>query len=198
MNTVTASPNFGQQVHQLKASRAEEGATGPLGKEVSAMAHARNAERQAEKSASETVNTTDQVELDINDNTNTDTAVTAIVTHNINEALQSADEATDTSVSLRTATEGESLGDVLRTGFSSLLSGYQQQNPEKTADEALSSLTKLLQEGVDKGFTEAQDTLASGGTLDEETISQLTASKDEIHSLINHLATAVSTGGSSQ
>lgn len=198
MQTVAASPNFGQQVHQLNASRSDEGTTGPLGKDVSAMAHARNAERQAEKSASDTTNTTDQIDLNITDSKNIDASVTSIVTHNINEALQAAEESTGTAVALRPAAEGESLSDVLRSSFSSLLTGYQQQNPEQSAEEALSSFTKVMQEGVDKGFMEAQDALANGGTLDEETISQLTTSKDEIHSLINHLATAVSAGGSNQ
>ncbi|MBD3586548.1 DUF5610 domain-containing protein [Salinimonas sp. HHU 13199] len=189
MQTVAASSNFGQQVHQLKASRADEGATGSLGKDVSAMAHARNAERQAEKNPTSAA---DQVDLTITDSTNTDGAVTAIVTHNINEALQASEESTGTTVALRQAKEGKSLSDVLRSGFSSLLTGYQQQNPEQSPEEALNSFTTLMQDGVEKGFIEAQDALANGSVLDEESVNQLMTSKDDIQALINHLAAAVS------
>lgn len=189
MQTVAATSNFGQQVHQLKASRADEGAAGPLGKDVSAMAHARNAERQAEKNG---ISATDQIDLTITDSSNTDAAVTAIVTHNINEALQAAEESAGATVALRQATEGETLSDVLRSTFSSLLTDYQQQNPEQSAEEALSSLTTLMQDGVEKGFIEAQDALADGSALDEESVNQLMTSKDDIQALINHLASAVS------
>ena len=189
MHTVAASSNFGQQVHQLKASRADEGATGPLGKDVSAMAHARNAERQAEKNPTSAA---DQIDLTITDSTNTDASVTAIVTHNINEALQVTEESTGTRLALRQAKEGETLSDVLRSTFSSLLTDYQQQNPEQSAEEALSSLTTLMQDGVEKGFIEAQDALANGSALDEGSVNQLMTSKDDIQALINHLAAAVS------
>ncbi|MCW8107161.1 DUF5610 domain-containing protein [Alteromonas ponticola] len=194
MQAVAFSQNFGQQVHQLKATRAEEGTTGPLGKDVSAMAHARNAERQAEKNATERTNATDQVELNITDSANTDAAVTTIVTHNINEFLQSANE-TSSSVTLRPATADESLSDLIRTGFSSLLASYQEQNPEQSAEESLNNFTKLMHDGVEKGFSEAHEALANGNTLDEESINRLSASKDQIRNLISELASAVSTSG---
>lgn len=192
MQEVANSQNFGQQVHQLKTTRAEEGTTSPLGKDVSAMAHERNAERKAEKTETDTVIPIDQVDLNITDGTNTDAAVTTIVTQNINESLQSATEASESSVALRTANDDESLSDVIRSGFSSLLADYQQQNPEQTDEESLSNFTDLMQIGVEKGFTEAQETLSKGTTWDEESLNQLTATKEEIRNLIGELSTSFS------
>ncbi len=196
MQAESASQNFGQQVHQLKMSRADEGATGPLGKDVSAMAHARNAERQAEKAAegqaTDTTQSTEQVDLSVNDSTKADAVITPIVTHNINESLQPDNETTEAPVILRPATDDQSLNDVIRSGFASLLASYQQQNPEQSAQASVDSFTTLMQQGVENGFTEAQQTLAKGGTLDEETVDQLSVSKEQIQNLISELASASS------
>ncbi len=189
MQEIANSQNFGQQVHQLKTTRAEEGTTSPLGKDVSAMAHERNAERKAEKTETETAI---PVDLNITDVTNTDAAITVIVTQNINESLQSATETSDSPIALRAANEDESLSDVIRSGFSALLADYQQQNPEQTDEESLSNFTDLMQIGVEKGFTEAQETLSKGTTWDEESLNQLTATKEEISNLIGELSTSFS------
>jgi len=188
--------NFGQQVHDIKANRET---TGPLGQEVSAAAHARNAERKGIVTESEQVLNggviDNNINLSLEDGENTLAFVFKAAVQNINEALEpslgpNAIQATFDSGAEPTP---ESTASSIASAATSLFGGFQDSNPELSPEEALSEFTAILRSGIEQGFNEARTVLDNLNGLTEDVSAKIDSTQEKLQALIDEFEASTDT-----
>lgn len=160
--------NFGQQVHDIKLNRTTDG---PLGQEISAAAHARNAERKGIVTESEQILNggiiDSNVDISLQDGENTLSLVYRAAVQNINESLSAAVGSSDIQVTTETSTNDspEATASNIVSQSTGLLDSYvaqvQAADSEISEADAFTQFLSVIREGLDKGFAEARAVLSN-------------------------------------
>ncbi|NQZ53075.1 MAG: DUF5610 domain-containing protein [Piscirickettsiaceae bacterium] len=166
---------FSQSVRSLaKADDKKE--SGPIGPEVSELAHAKNAAKKQLNAA--ILESTINANLTAGNDSQSLVLKTAL--EGINEALRETfgDDSIQTAYEAGIDVSPEATADrivSLSTGFLSL---YQQQHPELSQEEAVTAFVDIISGGIDTGFTEARDILTSLNVLQGEIASNIDKTYD--------------------
>jgi len=153
--------SFTQSVHSLaKAENKKE--TGPIGHQVSELAHARNAERK--QSVGDM--TDESVSLSIGDEPETLVLQTAL--QGINDALQDTlgDNAIQAAYDANMDVSSESTAERIVSSSMQNFPVFQEQQPDLTPDEALTMFVAIVNEGIEAGFAEAKNVLSGLNVLE--------------------------------
>ncbi|MEW4982888.1 MAG: DUF5610 domain-containing protein [Cycloclasticus sp.] len=173
--TIQASIPFNQQVQNLAKSN-DKKADGPMGQEVSALAHEKNLAKKSLNSA--ILEST--ISLSAADSPQALVLKTAL--DGINEALSASlgesaiQNAYDSDLDVSPDATAERIVSLSTAFFAS----YQEQHPELVEDEALLAFTELIKGGIEKGFSEARDILNGLNVLEDEIASNI----DETYELV--------------
>jgi len=151
--------------------------TGPIGPQVSDLAHAKNIEKKQLNSSI--------LEATINVNSRNDSLslVLKSALEGINEALRenfgdnAIQEAYDSGLDVTPEATAERIVS-LSTGF---FPSFQDQHPELNHDEALTAFVDVISGGIDTGFSEARNILTSLNVLQNGDIAK---NIDETYSLV--------------
>ncbi|MCP5246374.1 MAG: DUF5610 domain-containing protein [Burkholderiales bacterium] len=152
--------SFSQSVRSL-AQADNKKDSGPIGHQVSEMAHAKNVERRQ-------LNTdTSESPIQINTSNEPQSLVLQTTLEGINDALHKSfgDNAIQTAYAANIDVSPESTAERIVSSSTSIFPAFQEQHPELTQDEALTAFTTLINIGVNEGFSEARDILASLNAL---------------------------------
>jgi len=153
--------SFTQSVHSLaKAENKKE--IGPIGHQVSELAHARNAERK--QSGGDVSD--ESVSLSVSAEPETLVLQTAL--QGINDALQDTlgDNAIQAAYDANMDVSSESTAERIVSSSMQNFPVFQEQHPDLTPDEALTMFVDIVNEGIEAGFAEAKDVLSSLNVLE--------------------------------
>lgn len=170
--------SFSQSVKSLaQADNKKE--NGPIGPQVSELAHAKNTEKKQLNAAI--------LESSINVNLSAGNDPLGLVLktalEGINEALgeisgsSSIQAAFDSGVDVSPEATAERIASI-STGF---FTAFQEQHPELSQDEALTAFVDVIGSGIDTGFSEARSILSSLDVLENGDIAK---NIDETYSLV--------------
>ncbi len=153
-------PAFSQSVRSLaQADNKQE--NGPIGAQVSELAHAKNTERKQLNA--------DIVESTIKVNSGNESLSLVLKTalEGINEALRGTlgDNAIQTAVDSGVDVSPEATAERIVSISTGLFDSFQEQHPELSQDEALTAFVDIVKSGIDTGFSEARDVLTSLNAL---------------------------------
>ncbi|NOQ15625.1 MAG: hypothetical protein GQ581_01045 [Methyloprofundus sp.] len=169
--------SFNQNVQTL-AKADDKKASGPMGQQVSAMAHEKNAVKEAasvtvKREMNAAILQSATVSLSAIDEPMALVLKTAL--EGINEALKETmgdnaiQETYDSGLDVSPeATAGRIVS--LSTAF---FGKYQEMHPDMSQEEALTSFTEIISGGVDKGFAEAREILDGFGVLEGDIASNI-------------------------
>ena len=154
-SAVETSTAFNQQVQSLAKNDAKKEA-GPMGHEVSDLAHAKNhAKKELNSAILESV-----VNVSVADSPQALVLKTAL--EGINEALQASlgENAIQSAYDSGLDVSPETTADRIVSLSTAFLAQYQEQHPDLSDEEALTSFTEVIRGGIQTGFTEARDILS--------------------------------------
>lgn len=166
---------FSQSVRSLaKANDKKE--SGPIGPEVSELAHAKNAAKKLLNAAI----LESAINANLTSGNDPQSLVLKTALEGINEALRETfgDDSIQAAYEDGIDVSPEATADrivSLSTGFLSL---YQQQHPELSQEEAVTAFVDIIRGGIDTGFAEARDILTSLNVLQGEIASNIDKTYD--------------------
>jgi len=152
--------SFSQSVRAL-AQAENKKEIGPIGRQVSELAHLKNAEKKQQ----ETTPTDPAVNIDAGKEPQS-LILQASLT-GINEALQEAFGETTVQIPNETSfnLDPEATAESIVSSSTAVFSEFQEQHPELSQEEALSAFSDTIKTGLETGFSEAKDILASLNVL---------------------------------
>ena len=173
ISAVGAPTEFNQQVKTLAKSDTKNEA-GPMGREVSDLAHTKNLAKKELNSA--IMESTVSISL-------TDSPLGLVLKsalEGINEALQESlgDNAIQNAYDSGLDVTPEATADRIVSLSTAFLPQYQQQHPELSDDEARIAFTDIISGGVETGFSEARDILSGLAVLDGDIASNIDKTYD--------------------
>ncbi len=163
MQNVTNATNFSATVHSIKQTHID----GPLGKEVSAAAHEKNAVRKAEASLEEASISTAERPMELFFKATVEGINEVLGENTIQGEFDSASDVSSVAekiVSLSVASYPQ----------------YVEQSPDVPADEIAVSFVNAIVEGLDKGVAETKNLLSGLEALDEASSSIIDTVYDEV------------------
>jgi len=170
---VEASTAFNQQVQTLAKSDAKK-ETGPIGHEVSDLAHTKNLAKKELNSA--IIKST----VSLSSAESPQGLVLKAALEGINEALQESlgDSAIQNSYDADLDVSPEATADRIVSLSTAFLPQYQQQHPELSDDEARIAFTEVISGGIQTGFSEAREILSGLDVLNGEIASNIDKTYD--------------------
>ncbi len=182
--------SFSQSVRALAQSDNKK-EIGPIGRQMSEFAHRKNAERKHQETAQT------EPEVNIDAGSAPQSLILQASLTGINEALQ--DTFGETAIQIPFETNFDPDPDLtaesIVSSSTSIFPSFLEQHPELSRDEALTAFAGTIKTGLETGFSEAKDVLASLNVLlngdTEQTIDKTYALVLEklqhfIDSLSNH------------
>lgn len=168
VSAVETSTAFNQQVQSLAKSD-DKKQTGPIGPEVSELAHTKNAAKKELNAA--IIDST--VSVGVGDSPQALLLKTAL--EGINEALQASlgGNAIQTAYDSGLDVSPEATADRIVSLSTAFFSQYQEQHPELSDEEARLTFTDIIREGVNTGFAEARGVLTSLSVLEGDIASNV-------------------------
>ncbi len=162
-------PSFSQNVRSLAQSE-DKKANGPMGQQVSDMAHAKNAEKATQSSKQQLNAALLENTLDISVNAGDEplSLVLKAAIEGINEALaethgeNAIQTAYDSGLDVSPEATAERIVS-LSTGF---FEPYLEQHPEMDESEAREAFAEIIRGGIEQGFGEARDILSGLDVLE--------------------------------
>jgi len=173
VSAVETSTAFNQQVQTLaKSDNKKE--TGPMGHEVSDLAHTKNQARKELNSA--IIEST--VSLSLAESPQGLVLKTAL--EGINDALQASlgDNAIQNAYDAGLDVSPEATADRIVSLSTAFLPQYQEQHPELSDEEARVAFTEIISGGVDTGFSEAREILSGLAVLNGDIASNIDKTYD--------------------
>lgn len=174
--------NFGSQIQQLQSSFDKK--SGPMGQEVSNMAHEKNIESKTVPTPSATEAMNQQIiasTLDVSFATVDDSSKLLLKTaiEEINNVLKqelgiSLEEAAESGIDVSPEATAERIVS-LSTSF---FSAYHEQHPEMDLETAVAEFTNLIGGGIDQGFSEARGVLEGLSVLEGDIASNIDKTYD--------------------
>lgn len=152
--------SFTQSVHSLaKAENKKE--MGPIGHQISELAHARNAERK------QSVESVSDESISLSTDSEPQALVLQTALEGINDALQNTlgDNAIQSAYDANMDTSPDSTAERIVSSSMQNFPVFQEQHPDLTQDEALTAFVNIVSEGINAGFAEAEDILSSLNAL---------------------------------
>ncbi|MEW5008245.1 MAG: DUF5610 domain-containing protein [Cycloclasticus sp.] len=186
VSAVETSTVFNQQVQTLAKSETKK-QDGPMGREVSDLAHAKNAARKELNSA--IIEST--VSVSVADSPQALVLKTAL--EGINDALKASlgDNAIQSAYDSGLDVSPEATAERIVSLSTAFLPQYQQQHPELTEDEARVAFTDIIRGGVETGFAEARDVLTGLDVLNGDIASNVDTTYDLVQEKLNAFAEGV-------
>ncbi|MES9855133.1 MAG: DUF5610 domain-containing protein [Sedimenticola sp.] len=176
--------NFGNQVHQLKSSF--DKSNGPLGQEVSTLAHEKNDIRKGvdELTLQQSLNMQimeSTLEVSIASGNNSLSLLLKTAIDQLNGILEpvlgvSLKEASDSGLDVTP----EATADRIVSLSTKFFSAYQERHPEMDLETAVNEFTNLIKGGIEKGFEEARAVLGGLGVLEGD----IAANIDKTYALV--------------
>lgn len=163
MQNVTNATNFSATVHTIKQNHIE----GPLGKEISAAAHEKNAVRKTEASSEDVSISTGTKPMEL---------LYKAVIESVNEVLE--ENAIQVSIALEADASPEATAEKIVSTSTALFTSYLEQHPDLSTEEAASSFVEIIKNGINKGFADAREILDGLNTLDENTSTNIDTTYD--------------------
>ncbi|MDC9728280.1 MAG: DUF5610 domain-containing protein [Methyloprofundus sp.] len=172
------SNTFGAKVHELKQDPSNQ----PLGQQVSAAAHEKNAARKVVESEPSSQQQLNQAILQAN----ADVSISAgnqpmallfkSAIEGINDVLgeNTIQDAYDSGLDVSPEATAERIVS-LSTAF---YPSYKEQHPELTEEEAATKFTDLISGGIDQGFAEAREILSGLNVLEGDIASNIDKTYD--------------------
>jgi len=175
VSAVETSTTFNQQVQTLAKSDAKK-ETGPMGHEVSDLAHAKNLAKKELNSA--IIEST----VSLSSIDSPQGLVLKAALEGINEALQESlgDNAIQNAydAGLDVNVSPEATADRIVSLSTAFLPQYQQQHPKLSDDEARMAFTEVISGGILTGFSEAREILSGLAVLNGEIASNIDKTYD--------------------
>lgn len=179
-SSINPNASFSQDVRSL-AKAQDKKENGPMGQHVSNLAHEKNMEKVQESSYASNkqqlnaviIESSLQVSRTIGDQPQSLLLKTAL--QGINEALKaggvesSAEETYESGIDFSPEATAERIVS-LSTQF---LASYREQHPEMSEEESLTTFVDIISGGIEQGFTEAKDILASLNVLEGDIASNI-------------------------
>ena len=186
VSAVETSTVFNQQVQTLAKSETKK-QDGPMGHEVSDLAHTKNAARKELNSA--IIEST--LSVGVADSPQALVLKTAL--EGINDALKASlgDNAIQSAYDSGLDVSPEATAERIVSLSTAFLPQYQQQHPELTEDEARVAFTDIIRGGVETGFAEARDVLTGLDVLNGDIASNVDATYDLVQEKLNAFAEGV-------
>lgn len=186
VSAVETSTVFNQQVQTLAKSETKK-QDGPMGREVSDLAHAKNAARKELNSA--IIEST--VSVSVADSPQALVLKTAL--EGINDALKASlgDNAIQNAYDSGLDVSPDATAERIVSLSTAFLPQYQQQHPELTEDEARVAFTDIIRGGVETGFAEARDVLTGLDVLNGDIASNVDTTYDLVQEKLNAFAEGV-------
>ncbi|MEW8020957.1 MAG: DUF5610 domain-containing protein, partial [gamma proteobacterium symbiont of Phacoides pectinatus] len=172
MPNVTNVPNFSATVHEIKRTHDE----GPLGREVSAAAHEKNAlKASARQELNRSVLEANR-DVSINSGNQPLALLLRTAVEQLNEVLgpNAIQDAYDSGLDVSPEATAKRIVS-MSTGF---FASYQERNPEMSAEEAASSFVEIIRGAVEQGFAEAREVLSGLSALSEEIANDIDTTYD--------------------
>jgi len=173
VSAVETSTTFNQQVQSLAKSDEKKDA-GPMGHEVSDLAHAKNLAKKSLNSAiiESTIN------VSVTDSPQALVLRTAL--EGVNDALQASlgDNAIQSAYDSGLDVSPEATADRIVSLSTAFLPQYQEQHPELNEEEALASFTEIIRGGIQTGFSEAREILGGLDVLDGDIATNIDKTYD--------------------
>ena len=161
--------------HQTTLAKSDDKkANGPMGREVSEMAHIKNAEKVHESAIITAKNQLNaailQSAVDMNFSAGNEPMSLVLKTalEGINEALKETmgDNAIQTAYDSGLEVSPEATAERIVSLSTAFFVQYQELHPGMGQDEALAAFTEIIRGGIDKGFAEARDILSGLNVLE--------------------------------
>ncbi len=179
-SSINPNASFSQDVRAL-AKAQDKKENGPMGQHVSNLAHEKNMEKVQESSYALNkqqlnaviIESSLQVSRTIGDQPQSLLLKTAL--QGINEALKaggvesSAEETYESGLDFSPEATAERIVS-LSTQF---LASYREQHPEMSEEESLTTFVDIISGGIEQGFAEAKDILASLNVLEGDIASNI-------------------------
>ncbi len=166
---------FNQQVKGL-AKSGDKAGSGPMGQEVSELAHAKNLAKNG-LNASILEST---IESSIASSPQALVLKTAL--EGINDVLQASlgDNAIQSAYDAGLDVSPEATATRIVSLSTNFFSQYQEQHPELDQEEAVAAFVDIIRGGIEKGFSEARDILSSLSVLEGDIANNV----DETYGLV--------------
>lgn len=152
--------SFSQSVRTLAQSENKK-EVGPVGHQISEMAHAKNAEKkQSDAAAPESA-------VQINTGNELQSLVFQTAVEGINEALYETfgDNAIQAAYDANIDISPDTTAERIVSSSTSVFPVFLEQHPGLTQDEALTAFADIISTGVNAGFSEAKDVLTGLNAL---------------------------------
>jgi len=159
---------FSQQVNDLTKS-VDKKANGPAGQTVSDLTQLRNnAKKQLNAAILEST-------INVSASNSPQSLVLKTALAGINDALKGTlgDNAIQTAVDAGLNVSPDATAERIVSLSTAFFSGYQQQHPELSEQDALTKFTTLIGGGIDHGFSEARDILSGLSVLNGDVASNI-------------------------
>jgi hypothetical protein len=159
---------FSQQVNDLTKSVDKE-ANGPAGQTVSDLTQLRNNSKKQLNAAIL------QSTINVSASNSPQSLVLKTALAGINDALKGTlgDNAIQTAVDAGLNVSPDATAERIVSLSTAFFSGYQQQHPELSEQDALTKFTTLIGGGIDHGFSEARDILSGLSVLNGDVASNI-------------------------
>jgi hypothetical protein len=155
---IQPATTFSQDVRALaQADNKKE--NGPIGPQVSELAHAKNAANAQLKLNAKLLESA--LEVTVNAGNNPQALVLKTAIEGINEALQETlgDNAIQNAYDSGLDVSPEATAERIVSLSTAFFGAYQDANPELSQQDALAAFVDVIRGGIDQGFSEARDIL---------------------------------------
>ena len=155
---IQSSNTFSQDVRALaQADNKKE--NGPIGPQVSELAHAKNAANAQLKLNAKLLESA--LEVTVNAGNNPQALVLKTAIEGINEALQETlgDNAIQNAYDSGLDVSPEATAERIVSLSTAFFGAYQDANPELSQQDAMAAFVDVIRGGIDQGFSEARDIL---------------------------------------
>ncbi len=185
MGDIMDIQTFSQNVNTIAKSD-EKKASGPMGREISEMAHEKNTDKTQEsmfvsvKNQQRAAILQSAIDMNISAGNEPMSLVLRTALDGINEALKETmgDNAIQTAYDSGIDVSPEATAERIVSLSTAFFDQYQEQHPEMDQDEALVAFTEVISGGIDKGFAEAREILNGLKVLEGEIASNIDKTYD--------------------
>lgn len=191
---IQSSTTFSQQVRTLTKAD-DKHANGPVGQQVSELAHARNAAKAELRANALLLEATLTTSFSASDNPQALVLKTAI--EGINEALKETlgENAIQNAYESGLDVSPEATADRIVSLSTAFFGAYQEANPELSQEDALNQFVDVIRGGIDQGFAEAREILEGLNVLEGDIATNIDLTYDLVQQgLDNFLAQYLNTG----
>jgi len=167
---------FSQDVHALVKSD-EKHANGPVGREVSELAHQKNAEK-LQLSAKDQLNAAivqGAIDVSVSSGNESLSLLLKTAIEGINNALEttSGPNAIGAAYDAGLDVSPEATAERIVSLSTAFFGAYQEQHPELSKEDALTAFVDVIRGGIDQGFTEAREILSGLNVMEGDIASNI-------------------------